>query len=726
MPNVKDIREPENRRAVRFGAFEYSASTGELRRRGHKIRLIGQPVHLLNLLVERPGAVVTRDEMRSRLWTEDTFVDFEHSLNAAIKRLRRALGDSAAKPRFIETMARQGYRFIAQVEPVTELPGSPEHPVYQQQVAPLPLPPWQFSRLLFPVLILAIIVTGWIGLAAFTNRRLRSDPVLFSSKLTLLAAGEGDLSDPAISWDGKMLAYVKGQGLNQRIYVRRVAESHPIRLSHAEGREMQPAFAPNDERIAFTRYPEGSARPQICIAPVLGGELACILDGGRDPSWSPDGSRLAFVLEKEDRVQVLATAKSDGTGTHVIFTADAIYPLLRHPSWSANGRSIAFERSMGRFDGEIWLIPAEGGAASRMSRTVPGVFMRHPTFTPDGQGIIYSSNQAGATDLWYHSFGRYQSSVHLTEGPSPEEWPSVSRTRRVVFSSNESRDALFVADLHTGATSRLLNHYPHIWAPSISPDDRQITFSQVDYSGMWRIWTVPVGGGDSRPLTSDEAPQIYSRFSRDGQWITYFTWVPGSSRIWRVPRYGGAAQPLTPVGEDAGFGDVSPDGRTLAFAKTENGTTHIYVKPMRAGTERQLVRISSTLPRWSPGGDWIAFSGDRGLTGGVFITRPDGTGLRRLASSGGWPVWLPDGKRIAFLRIGSDGTQHIEAVTTGGEAAALPGIRFSDGNGPVDFSADGKLTVYSVGETLSSEIWLMDLHSENRGPRRSLLTRLLH
>lgn len=87
---------------------------------------------------------------------------------------------------------------------------------------------------------------------------------------------------------------------------------------------------------------------------------------------------------------------------------------------------------------------------------------------------------------------------------------------------------------------------------------------------------------------------------------------------------------------------------------------------------------------------------------------------------------LTDGKRIAFLRIGSDGTQHIEAVTTGGEAAALPGVRFSDGNGPFDFSPDGKLTVYTVGETLSSEIWLMDLHSEKRSPRRSLLTRLLH
>ena len=383
---------------------------------------------------------------------------------------------------------------------------------------------------------------------------------MFYSRITLLAAGEGDLSEPAISSDRKMLAFVKGQGQTESIYVRRIAEGDPIRLSHEEGHELEPAFAPNDERIVFAPYPAGSAQSQICIVPVLRGELTCMLDGGRDPAWSPDGSRLAVVFEKENRVQALATVRRDGAGLRIIFTADATYPFLRNPSWSADGRSIAIERSMAGIDGEIWLVPADGGTASRLSATSPGVFTRHPIFTPDGKGIVYSSNLAGATDLWYYSFGEHQRPVQLTEGPSPEEWPSVSRTGRVVFASDESRDALFVADLHSGATSRLLNHSPHLWALSISPDGQEIAFSQVDYSGMWRIWTVPVAGGDPRPLTSGEAPQLYSRFSRDGQWITYFTRVPGASRIGRVPRQGGAAQPLTPRDEDAAFGDLSPDG----------------------------------------------------------------------------------------------------------------------------------------------------------------------
>ena len=101
------------RRIIRFAAFEFDSQNGELRKHGLRIKLQGQPIHVLTMLLERPGEVVTREEVQSRLWPGDTYVDFEHSLNAAIKRLRAALGDSADSPRFVETLPRRGYRFIA-------------------------------------------------------------------------------------------------------------------------------------------------------------------------------------------------------------------------------------------------------------------------------------------------------------------------------------------------------------------------------------------------------------------------------------------------------------------------------------------------------------------------------------------------------------------------------------------------------------------------------------
>ena len=103
---------------MRFGVFELDSQTGELRKRGVKVRLQGQPLHLLRALLENPGQVVTREELQRRLWVADVFVDFESGLNTAANRLRLALGDSAESPRYVETLARTGYRFIAPVDVV--------------------------------------------------------------------------------------------------------------------------------------------------------------------------------------------------------------------------------------------------------------------------------------------------------------------------------------------------------------------------------------------------------------------------------------------------------------------------------------------------------------------------------------------------------------------------------------------------------------------------------
>jgi DNA-binding winged helix-turn-helix (wHTH) protein len=117
-------------RIIRFSSFEVNLHTGELRQRGQKVKLQEQPLQVLAALLERPGELVTREELRGKLWPVDTFVDFDHSLNAAIKRLRDALGESAETPIFVETVARRGYRFIAPVVqdaqiPSDGYPGSP-------------------------------------------------------------------------------------------------------------------------------------------------------------------------------------------------------------------------------------------------------------------------------------------------------------------------------------------------------------------------------------------------------------------------------------------------------------------------------------------------------------------------------------------------------------------------------------------------------------------------
>ena len=146
--------EPQPNRRYRFGVFEADAATGELRRKGLRVKLHAQPFQVLCMLLARPGEMLTREQISRELWPEGTFVDYEHGVNSAVNRLREALGDKAANPRFVETLARRGYRFVAPVEvlesatetppqaapaelsvaaPVEPAPATPEHMPEQKQ-----------------------------------------------------------------------------------------------------------------------------------------------------------------------------------------------------------------------------------------------------------------------------------------------------------------------------------------------------------------------------------------------------------------------------------------------------------------------------------------------------------------------------------------------------------------------------------------------------------------
>jgi TolB-like protein/DNA-binding winged helix-turn-helix (wHTH) protein/tetratricopeptide (TPR) repeat protein len=149
-------------RTIQFGIFEADLRAGELRRNGSKIRLQEQPFQVLTLLLEHPGEVVTREELRNKLWPADTFVDFDHSLNAAIRRLRDALGDSAENPRFVETVARRGYRFLPPV-------GTP---VSAAQTVPTSPPQFSSSHRRRMIVVSGVLLLG-IALAALVLIRNR-------------------------------------------------------------------------------------------------------------------------------------------------------------------------------------------------------------------------------------------------------------------------------------------------------------------------------------------------------------------------------------------------------------------------------------------------------------------------------------------------------------------------------------------------------------------------
>ena len=184
-----------SRRSICFGAFEFDPDGGELRKHGLRVKLQGQPIDLLSTLLQHSGDVVTREELQKRLWHADTHVDFEHSLNAAIKRLRAALGDSAEAPRFVETVARRGYRFIAPLtQPAEDVPQAALPQPAAQDQAPAGRRRFGLVAGVAAVLVLlTIIVMSLAGLRNTVRNHTLSGPIRSLAVLPLAnLSGDAD------------------------------------------------------------------------------------------------------------------------------------------------------------------------------------------------------------------------------------------------------------------------------------------------------------------------------------------------------------------------------------------------------------------------------------------------------------------------------------------------------------------------------------------------------
>src|SRR5215469_4829087 len=241
---------------LRFDVFAVDVRAGELHRNGAKLKLQEQPFQVLCALLEHPGELLTREELRSRLWPADTFVDFDHGLNAAIRRLREALGDSAETPRFVETVARRGYRFIGNVE--------------------IPAPTVPAGRRRWPELFTtrkaALGVLGACALALFFfNYRhffgsKAAQPVVIPAVTNI-----GEKYTPSISPAGQHLAFTwnGGAGHYLSIYVKLIGSEESLRLTKQASIDFNPVWSPDGRYIAFCRIAQNE--PGIYIIPALGG-----------------------------------------------------------------------------------------------------------------------------------------------------------------------------------------------------------------------------------------------------------------------------------------------------------------------------------------------------------------------------------------------------------------------------------------------------------------------
>jgi len=576
------------------------------------------------------------------------------------------------------------------------------------QNIPMPAPSSR-NRWTLPLALGILLLVSAAFLALWTHYEFPGTGLAPGGRLRLLVSSEKTAAEPAISPDGRMIAYIADSQGHNHLFVSRVSGGEHVQLVSSGGGEASPKFSPDGERIAFARLLPDENTTQICTIPTLGGDPVPVIKDAVQPAWSPDGTRLAIDLRRQGESEALATVASDGSDLRILLRGDATLPFFGSPTWSPDGQTIAFVRTPGGISRQLWLIPSRGGAPRQLSHDPYGVYSDAPSFSPDGRGVVHVSNRSGAANIWVAPIDG-SPPVRLTSGTGPDSSPTVARDGRIAFLNARSHGVLIVERLDTHELREVYSYAFTLWAPAISPDGRQVAVSQLEADGSWHIWLVSTQGGAGRQLTFGSLPEVYPRFSPDGRFVMFFTYGNQPSRIWRVPTSGGPATPVTPArSESDGYPDISPDGKDVGFSRIEQGVVRLYLMSLDGREAKRLTDLPSTVARWSPDGQWIAYSPARDFSSGIWLMRADGSGVRRVSDTGGWPVWFPDGKRIAFQIVGLAGNTELRSIAlAGGAPSTIPGPRFDGINFPFDISRDGRLLVTTNTVPTSDEIWVLE------------------
>lgn len=689
---------------IRFGPFEANLQTQELKRQDVRLRLPGQSFRILKMLLERPGDLVSREELRKALWHSDTFVDFEHGVNAAVNRLREALGDSADVPRFIETVPKLGYRFIAPVECFDGERAGTAPSLKKRRIS---------AGAKWTTAAAVLLVASAVAYLLFQRSASRDTSSL---EIMPLTGTRGAESDPAFSPDGNQVAFSllddRGDG-RSGIYTTFIGGEKALQLTN-DPDDCCPVWSPDGRSIAFARV--GPQSSVLYALPALGGTPRKLysIEGnykehiGKPPrfSWSPDGRYLAVSTP-------MASAPASPQAPQAIALLSLTDSTIRSltspppeltdwsPAFSPDGNLIAFIRSSGPgFVDDLYVVVATGGEPKRLTfdkRDIDGA----PSWTPDSREIIFPSSRRGLSTLW-----RIAASGGIPKrvggvGTSAFEPAVALKTQRLAYRSGLVRRNLWMVPLrdtkHAARTPQLLLATKGETSLShFSPDSRKIVFESTQ-SGYEEIWTVNSDGSnpahtflngmsgtprwsydgrfvafDYRPADHSEIylvevsggpPHILSTvrgadntvpsWSRDGEWL-YFSSNRGNERtqVWKVPYpAGGAAVQLT---KNGGVGPVESADGFVYYARTLE-TDEIWKIPADGG-EETLVMKGTGLGCWcnwalSPGGIYfINREGKRALFFYEFATRKTFP-LISLGQIGAFPALAPDAKSIVFSQL---------------------------------------------------------------------------
>jgi Tol biopolymer transport system component/DNA-binding winged helix-turn-helix (wHTH) protein len=633
---------------TRFGLFELDLQARELRKSGIRIKLQEQPFQILSLLLERPGEIVTREELQKRLWPGDTFVDFDLSLNSAVKKLRQTLGDDSENPRFIETLYRRGYRFIGQVNGVATAlePVSASPTASQARVSPEPVLPKTRGRRLqalawaiAALFILAAALVWWprssppprvVGYTQITHDGLRKETTVTDGERLYFSELDGDHF---------VVAQVSVTGGETSVLAIPFKNVGPLDI------------APDGSALLVGSFEDTSKETPLWSVPLPTGSPHRLSDSSRGATWSSDGSEIAFVNGSD-----IYVAKSNGSQPRKLATLSGTAWDLR---FSPNGRRLRFAALDPRNGSStLWEVNRDG---SGLHPLLPG-WNSTPheccgNWTPDGKYYVFQSLRDGRNNLWAlpeqtHWFRAHARPMQLTNGPLNFSFPVPSKDGKRIFTvGSQPRNELVRYDGRSGFASYLRGISATDLAFSL--DGQWVAYVSVPEQTLWRS---KVDGSERLQLTDSSMWAGLPRWSPDGKQIVFMGRTINTNwRAYLIFSAGGAVRDLIP-GTEAGFDPGwSPDGKSVVLTLNEAGTPESFPSgPGIAIVDLQTQKLSLIpgaaqlfSPRWSPNGKYIAAVTDDSQKL-VLFDRATQQWTELVNMPIGYPSWSHNGQYLYF------------------------------------------------------------------------------
>lgn len=659
----------------RFGDYELDSHSGRLFRDGQPVKIQPQPLRVLGVLVEHAGEIVSREQLRTCIWGNATFVEFDQGLNYCIRQIRLALRDEVSEPVYIETLPKQGYRFIAPIAanghispsapPVIE-DESHDHPV--AAAVPVPALPKQTDwKVLGGAIFLLALLTGG-AFFGIMRRPPNDEPVSYTQITSFTDAAVA----PALSPDGRMVAFYRSDhsfvNTNQ-IYVKLLPHGEPVQVTHDPHMKYNVAFSPDGSRIAYTVIQDTHWNTYTVSS--LGGDPDLFLSNAAGLTWL-DEHRLLFSEIRSGAHMGIATAVENLAEHREIYFPDH-ERAMAHYSYASPDRKWALVVEMDPDWGPCRLIPLAGGSPGR--QVGPRGPCTSAGWSPDGSWMYFGAEMEGRRHLWRQRFPDGQPE-QITSGLTEEEGVAVAPDGRSLITSVMTRQS--AVWIHDSSGDRALTTEGYAAATDDTPSLSLSSDGKRLYYLLRR--DSPESPAELRRTDLDSGrdevvlPGVSIRefdISGDEKEVVYSTRLAGqSSQLWLAPLDRSA--PPHQVGET---GDASPhfgpdgqvlfrlsDGKAFYLASMgRDGSHRIKVAPTKVfgirsiSPDRRLVLVRTLLPE----------SKIPNAAGTMTISVAQGR-ARRVCDGGCPAAWSPDGKYFYKKIAGASRTN------PSGKMAAIP------------------------------------------------------